>query len=442
MSDSENLSVSVFGLGYVGTVTAACLANDGYDTIGVDISEKKVEAIREGKSPVQEERVSALVKEGVEASRLSATLSDEDAVRNSDMAIVCVGTPSNSNGELTTKHVEEVSAQIGSALKERPREKPFLVVVRSTMLPGTMQSLVIPALEAASERSVGEGYDVVFHPEFLREGSSVEDFYDPPKIVIGERTPGCGEMLTRYYEDFDASLSHTSLEVAESVKYADNLFHAVKVTFANEMGQFFHDLGVDAQRVMNLFRQDTKLNISPKYLRPGFAFGGSCLPKDLRAALHASRKENLELPMLENVLPSNQAQIERVSSHILEMGVEEVGIYGMAFKPGTDDLRESPYVKLTSRLQNEGIDLRCYDPLVDVSELVGHNRRYIEGTLPNLQELLVESPESLVECRCIVLSHPVNQQELESWLRKGIEVIDLTVSCNKAKYENYYSISK
>jgi GDP-mannose 6-dehydrogenase len=442
MSDSGNLRVSVFGLGYVGTVTAACLANDGYETTGVDISEKKVEAIQRGRSPVQEDRVSTLIKEGVDTNRLFATLDAEEAVRNSDMAIVCVGTPSNENGKLTTTHVEEVSAQIGAAFNGRSRSNPFLVVFRSTMLPGTMRSLVIPTLEEAAGQPVGEGYDVVFHPEFLREGSSVQDFYDPPKIVIGERTPGCGEMLTRFYEDFDAPLFHTSLKVAESVKYADNLFHAVKVTFANEMGQFFHDLGVDAQRVMNLFRQDTKLNISPKYLRPGFAFGGSCLPKDLRAALHASREEGLDLPMLENILPSNEAQIERVSTHILDMGVSEVGIYGMAFKPGTDDLRESPYVKLASRLQEEGIEVRCYDPLVEVSELVGHNRRYMQNTLPELPEILVESLESLSECPCIVLGHPLEPRQVNFWLQGEKKVIDLTISDHKFDREGYHSLSK
>ena len=442
MSDTENLRISVFGMGYVGTVTAACLANESHRTIGVDISEKKVQAIQQGKSPVQEERVNTLIEEGVNASRLCATLDAEEAVRNSDMAIVCVGTPSNDDGKLTTTHVEEVSAQIGAALNGRSRSDPFLVIFRSTMLPGTMESLVIPILEDAAGRSVGEGYDVVFHPEFLREGSSVQDFYDPPKIVIGERTPGCGEMLTRFYEDFDAPLFHTSLEVAESVKYADNLFHAVKVTFANEMGQFFHEFGVDAQRVMNLFRQDTKLNISPKYLRPGFAFGGSCLPKDLRAALHASSEKDVELPMLENILPSNQAQIERVSSHILDMDIDKVGIYGMAFKPGTDDLRESPYVKLASQLQEEGIEVRCHDPLVEVSELVGHNLRYMQSVLPELSEMLVESQESLSECPCIVLGHPVDRQQIRHWLQSGRKLIDLTVTDTSIDSRRYLSISK
>jgi GDP-mannose 6-dehydrogenase len=441
MSNSENMTISVFGLGYVGTVTAACLANEGHETIGVDISETKVEAIQCKNSPVQEERVSTLIKKGVNANLLSATLDAEEAVRNSDMAIVCVGTPSDENGALATRHIEEVSAQIGAALSGRSQTNPFLVVFRSTMLPGTMESLVIPTLEEAVGRSVGEGYDVVFHPEFLREGSSVEDFYDPPKIVIGERMSGCGNMLARLYKDFDDPLFHTSLKVAESVKYADNLFHAVKVTFANEMGQFFHNLNVDAQRVMNLFRQDTKLNISPKYLRPGFAFGGSCLPKDLRAALRASREEDLELPMLEHILPSNQVQIDRVSDHIIDMDVDRVGMYGVAFKPGTDDLRESPYVKLASRLRQEGVDVWCYDPLVEISKLAGHNRRYMKRKLPKLPEMLVESVESLAECSCIVLGHPLEQQQVDSWLKEGKEVFDLTISNNNFNHNNYHTIA-
>jgi len=262
MSDSGNLSISVFGLGYVGTVTAACLAQEGHETIGVDVSEKKVETILQGESPVREERVSTLVKENVASGRLCATVDAEEAIRSSDMAIVCVGTPSKRNGELTTSQVESVAADIGSVLEDRSPYDDLLIVLRSTVLPGMTQSLVIPTLEEAAGRPIGNGYDVVFHPEFLREGSSVDDFYDPPKIVIGEREPGCGEMLTRFYETFDAPLFHTSLQTAEAVKYADNVFHAVKVTFANEMGQFFQEHGVDAQRVMNLFRQDTKFIFS------------------------------------------------------------------------------------------------------------------------------------------------------------------------------------
>jgi GDP-mannose 6-dehydrogenase len=442
MSDSECLCISVFGLGYVGTVTAACLAEEGYEIIGVDTSEKKVRAVRRGESPVQEERVSMLVKKGVNSDRLCATLDAAEAIRRSDMAIICVGTPTNSNGELDTSHVDTVADQIGSVLGDRSPDEEFLIVLRSTVLPGTTQSLVIPTLEEAAGRPVGQGYDVVFHPEFLREGSSVEDFYDPPKIVIGEREPGCGESLTSFYETFDAPLFHTSLEVAESVKYADNIFHAVKVTFANEMGQFFHEHGADAQRVMNLFRQDTKLNISPKYLRPGFAFGGSCLPKDLRAALHAGRQKGLDLPMLENILPSNQAQIDRTASAIFSEDVNEVGIYGLAFKPSTDDLRESPYLKLVRRLDEKGVEVRCYDPLVEPTELVGHNRRYMEKTVPNLSNLMVESVDDLQRCSGIVIGHPLDEQEIKTWLNKGTKIFDLTISNRNLYHENFYSINK
>jgi len=442
MSDSGNLSISVFGLGYVGTVTAACLAQEGHETIGVDVSEKKVETILQGESPVREERVSTLVKENVASGRLCATVDAEEAIRSSDMAIVCVGTPSKRNGELTTSQVESVAADIGSVLEDRSPYDDLLIVLRSTVLPGMTQSLVIPTLEEAAGRPIGNGYDVVFHPEFLREGSSVDDFYDPPKIVIGEREPGCGEMLTRFYETFDAPLFHTSLQTAEAVKYADNVFHAVKVTFANEMGQFFQEHGVDAQRVMNLFRQDTKLNISPKYLRPGFAFGGSCLPKDLRVALHAGREQELELPMLENILPSNRAQIDRVVSRILEEKVSEVGFYGLAFKPDTDDLRESPYLILARRLQDEGVQVRCYDPLVEPKALIGHNRRYMEETLPDLSDLMVESVEDLLDCPCIVIGHPLDEREIESWLDEGIIVVDLTISNRRINHSDYYSVSK
>jgi GDP-mannose 6-dehydrogenase len=433
------MNISVFGLGYVGIVTAGCLCKDGHRVVGVDVSAAKVEQMNAGHSPIIEEGIEDLIRAARDSGRLTATTSAADAIAATDMAIVCVGTPSEPNGSLSTRYVEAVVAQIGEQLRGRTR--PFLIVLRSTMLPGTMRSLVLPLLTEKAGAAPGTGFDVVFHPEFLREGTSIKDFYDPPKIVVGERAPGAADPLLALYTGFTAPVFRVSFEAAEMVKYCDNIFHALKITFANEIGQFCHALGVDSREVMEIFCSDTKLNLSPKYLRPGFAFGGSCLPKDLRAFLHAARRLDVATPMLAAVLPSNKAQIERVLEEILRTGARRVGFWGLAFKPGTDDLRESPLVALAELLGGKGIELKIHDEFVQVTRLIGGNKAFIEQTLPHLARLLVTNPAELNPCELIVVGHPVEAKTLANWLEQGKKVYDLTGMRQPPRHPNFRSVN-
>ena len=419
------MKISVFGLGYVGIVTAACLAEEGHEIIGVDIAEAKLDLINSGKSPIIEEKIGDLVGRAVAAGRLRATDSAREAVAASEMAIICVGTPSRNNGALDQSYVEQVVGEIGECLRNRTEH--FTVVMRSTMVPGTMAGLVLPAIEKTSGRPAGAGYEVVFHPEFLREGSSVYDFYHPPKIVVGETRQGASKALMSLYgEKFEAPRIVCDVRVAEMVKYCDNLFHAVKVTFANEVGQYCHAFGVDSQEVMDIFCQDRKLNISPRYLKPGFAFGGSCLPKDMRAFLAVAKERDLDLPMLQNVIPSNLSQIERTLRIILETGAKSIGFHGVAFKEGTDDLRESPYIELAERLMGKGKSLVFYDEMVQISRLVGRNRSYIESRFPHLAKLVTDDSGALLGCELILVCHKPKAEVVKTWKENGKCVLDLT----------------
>jgi GDP-mannose 6-dehydrogenase len=387
--------VAVFGLGYVGCVTAACLADRGHTVVGVDVNPLKVEAIRRGGSPVLESGLAEIVSAAVEAGTLTATDDAEAAVRSSDLSLVSVGTPSLGNGGLDVRAVERVAERIGSAL---PRcDGRHTVVVRSTVLPGTIEGAVVPLLEKASGLRAGEDFGVASNPEFLREGTSVHDFSHPPKTVIGELDEASGAAVARLYEGIEAPLYRVPLRVAETVKYVDNAFHALKIGFANEVGALCSALDVDAHEVMSIFRADRKLNISTAYLKPGFAFGGSCLPKDLRALVHAARRVDVDLPILESVLFSNERHLGRTLDAIVGVGLRRVGLFGLAFKPGTDDLRESPLVELAERLVGKGFDLRIYDPAVSLARLVGANREFIEAHIPHLSTLLVPSAGEVVE---------------------------------------------
>ena len=420
-----SVRISVFGLGYVGTVTAGCLAANGHEVIGVDVAADKVESVNRGRSPIVERDVDRIIGEAVAAGKLRATTDTDDAIFNSDLAVVCVGTPSSSNSGVDTQYVERVAVQIGDALG-RSDKSEFLFVLRSTITPGTTRKLVIPALERTTARTVGSGYDVVFHPEFLREGSSVEDFYNPPKIIIGERRSGASERLLELYEGIDAARFVTSLEVAEMTKYADNAFHAVKITFANEIGRLSKSLGLDSHEVMRIFCSDTQLNISPAYLRPGFAFGGSCLPKDVRALLYEASQDGLELPLLAGLLPSNESQVENVFKWIEGRSPELIGLAGLSFKPNTDDLRESPLVTLADRLLGRDYELRIYDPSVETARLVGGNRAYVERHLPHLSKLLVPSLDHFNECDLVVIGHRIQERgRVNAWLDDGKCVLDL-----------------
>jgi len=432
------MNISIFGLGYVGVVTAACFAQKGHMVVGVDIEEDKVDLINAGKSPIAEEKIEELIGQAVTYGRLRATVSTREAISETDMAIVCVGTPSNKDGSLETRYVQAVTREIGEAL--RVRSEDFLVVVRSTVVPGTVRSIVMPLLEETSGKRLGSGIEVVFHPEFLREGSAVKDFYEPPKIVVGERIQSSGKLVMELYERIEAPRHFCSLEVAEMLKYADNLFHSVKITFANEIGLLCHRYGIDSRHVMEIFCTDTKLNISQTYLRPGFAFGGSCLPKDLRAILALARAGNVVIPMLEHVMNSNRKQVERVLQLILNNNSRIIGFYGLAFKPGTDDLRESPLVELAERLLGKGFFLSIWDEFVQANRLLGKNKTYIEQHLPHLTKLMVKSPDELNECDTILLGHPANDGKVIKWLQSGIRVIDLTGGNRFPEEENYQAI--
>jgi GDP-mannose 6-dehydrogenase len=389
------MNISVFGLGYVGTVCAGCLVAEGHTVIGVDVNEGKVEAINNGLAPLVEPEVGALIEKGHRESRLSATTDPVAAVLASDMSLVCVGTPSRANGSLDLKYLTKVCEEIGVAL--RGKASSHLVVMRSTMLPGTCEDLLVPIIEQHSGKKAGQGFTVCYNPEFLREGSAVEDFYHPPKIVVGEATADSGDPLLTLYERIHAPVIRTSIRTAEMLKYADNAFHALKVTFANEIGNLCDRLNVDGHEVMAAFCRDTKLNLSPAYLKPGFAFGGSCLPKDLRALAYQAKTCDLEIPVLSAVLESNAAQVKLGIQKIMSTGKRRIGFLGMAFKPNTDDLRESPLVEVIEFLLGKGAAIRIYDRNVSLSQLVGANKRFIDEHIPHLSALLVPRVADVLE---------------------------------------------
>jgi GDP-mannose 6-dehydrogenase len=398
------MRISIFGLGYVGSVSAACLAREGHQVIGVDTDENKVRLINQGASPIVETGLGDLISAASEAGTLRAVTNGRYAIENSSVSLFCVGTPSHENGSLNLDYVRQVCQQIGEALSTK--SDFHVVVARSTMLPGTVRSLVIPTLEAASGKRAGIDFGVCVNPEFLREGTAIYDYDNPPKTVIGATDPHSSEMLRSLYARLSAPVITTSMEVAEAVKYTDNLWHAVKVNFANEAGAICEAAGVDAGAVMDIFLQDTKLNISAAYLRPGPAFGGSCLPKDLRALISFARMHDLDLPMINSVLPSNQSQIERSLRVIERQGRRRIGVLGISFKADTDDLRESPMVKIVEMLHGRGYDIRVYDPNVSLAAVSGANRSYILNVIPHIHRMLTcDSAEFLQHAETIVVAN-------------------------------------
>jgi GDP-mannose 6-dehydrogenase len=387
------MRISVFGLGYVGAVTAACLASEGHDIIGVDVDPVKLDIIRSGQSPIVEEGLSELVSEGVRHGRIRVTDHAGDAIQMTEASLVCVGTPSRRNGSLDMSIACQVASEIGAALKTKMAH--HLVIVRSTVLPGTVNGTLIPILEERSEKKVDVDFDVCFNPEFLREGSSVKDYYAPPFTVVGIRQPDgelrSASMVQSIYRSVQAPFLTTSMEAAEMIKCACNTFHALKIVFANEIGNLCKAMQIDSHEVMRIFCLDTKLNVSPLYLKPGFAFGGSCLPKDLRALEYQASALDQTLPVIRSILPSNTLQIEKAIQMVLDTGKKNVGLLGLSFKPGTDDLRESPLVVLAERLLGKGLQLRIYDSNVSLAKLRGANRRYIDNEIPHLSRLMVPS---------------------------------------------------
>jgi len=398
------MKVSIFGLGYVGTVCGACLANEGHTIIGVDVNISKVAAINSGLAPVLEPELSCLIQEGAQSKRFVATTSATEAIHNSEMSLICVGTPSHANGSPDFTYLERVCKEIGLVL--RTKSALHMVVLRSTMLPGTTENRLVPILEKYSGKRVGQQFGICYNPEFLREGSSVHDFFMPPRIVIGENDERSGDLLLQIYESIKAPIIRTSIRAAEMVKYTDNAFHALKITFANEVGNLCKKMEVDGYEVMSVFCRDINLNLAPTYLKPGFAFGGSCLPKDLRALAYQARKFDIESPVLNAILESNRAQMQLGIQKILRLGRKRVGFLGMAFKPETDDLRESPLVELIETLLGKGYTISIYDRNVSLSRLVGANKRFIDEHIPHLSSLLVDRIEDLVEkVQVVVVGH-------------------------------------
>jgi len=418
------MRLSIFGMGYVGNVSAACFAADGHTVVGVDPNAVKVDLINQGASPIVEPGLAELVADGVSSGRLRGTTDAAAAIAETDLSLVCVGTPSQVNGNLDLTYLERVCQDIGACLKQK--DAFHVAVIRSTRLPGTIRDTVIPTLEAASGKVAGKDFGVCNNPEFLREGSAVRDFREPPKTVIGESDSRSGDLLASLYAALDAPLIRTEIEVAEMVKYADNAWHAVKVTFGNEIGGICKGLGIDSHKVMDIFCQDTKLNISKNYLRPGFAFGGSCLPKDLRAITYKARELDLPVPMLNGVLPSNRWQVEAGVEMVLSKGKRKVGVLGFSFKADTDDLRESPMVEVIERLLGKGIELKLYDRNVSMARLTGANRDYILKTIPHISNLMVDTVDEVLDHAevLVVGNGDAAFRQVPERMREGQELVD------------------
>ena len=418
-------AVSVFGLGYVGCVSAACLASRGHHVVGVDVAHDKVDLLNRGVATIVEEGIAELVQQVHAQGRLRATDSVADAVRSTNISLICVGTPSMANGNLDLTYVERVCAQIGEALAGKTER--HTIVIRSTVFPGTTDTLARSALERSSGRKAGADFGLAMNPEFLREGTSIKDFNAPPFTVIGSDDERDARAVAQLYEGIDAPVHHVAVRVAEMLKYACNAYHGLKVGFANEIGNICKALGVDSHEVMRLFVQDTKLNVSKAYLMPGYAFGGSCLPKDLRAITYRARQLDVATPILSATLESNQEQIARAYNMVMGAGNKRVGVLGLAFKEGTDDLRESPMVTLVERLIGKGIDIAIYDREVSQANLVGSNRAYIEREIPHVWSLFRPSIDAVLgHAETVIIGNGSKEfRGLESRLKPGQLVVDL-----------------
>jgi GDP-mannose 6-dehydrogenase len=419
------MRISVFGLGYVGCVSAACLARDGHEVIGVDINPQKVELIKAGHSPIIEPGLDEVVREAVGAGRLQATLDGQTAVHNSDVSLICVGTPGNGNGSLRLDYVEDVGREIGLSLSAK--SDYHVVVLRSTVLPGTVQNRLLPIFEQYSGKLAGVDFGMCMNPEFLRESSAIDDYYHPSYIVIGELDRRTGDIVEQMYEAVAAPVVRIPIQTAEMLKYANNAFHAMKVAFANEIGNLCKAHGIDGQQVMEIFCQDRQLNISPAYLKPGYAFGGSCLPKDLRALLYRAKEYDLDVQVLNAALASNQQQIERGIQLVESTGRKRVGVLGLSFKSGTDDVRESPIVPLVETLVGRGYQVSVYDEIVEPEKLIGANKAFLERELPHIASLMRRSIDEVVDQAevVVVANSSRNFRQVSHMMRKDQVMIDL-----------------
>jgi GDP-mannose 6-dehydrogenase len=431
------MKISIMGLGYVGAVSAGCLASQGHEVIGVDPQAAKVDLINEGRTPIIERDLDEMIGQQVLEGRLRATSNVLEAVRFTDLSLVCVGTPSLGNGHIDLQYVRRVCEQIGEGLRDHPGHA---VVIRSTLLPGSMREVVIPTLERASGLKAGQDFGVAINPEFLREGTAVHDYFHPPKTVIGELDRASGDVVEKLYGGMPGPLIRTDYETAEMVKYADNAWHALKVGFANEIGNVCKALGLDSHRLMEIFCQDTKLNLSPYYLKPGFAFGGSCLPKDVRALTYKAKTLDVAVPILDAILPSNREQLERGIRAVIDKGHNKVGILGFSFKAGTDDLRESPMVELAERLIGKGYDLRVYDSNVRLASIRGANRDYILHRIPHISRLMVTSVgEVLDHAGTIVIGNASAEfRDVPRLLGPGQTIVDLVRIADARSVEGVY----
>jgi GDP-mannose 6-dehydrogenase len=434
------MKISIFGIGYVGCVSAACFAHAGHDVIGVDVNPTKVDIINSGKSPIVEPQMNELIHEVVKSGKLRATTDSLNAVKDSDISLVCVGTPSKPNGSLDLGHVGRVCEEIGAALATK--DTHHTIVIRSTMLPGSIASVAQPALEKTSNKKAGKDFGVCVNPEFLREGTSVKDFYAPPFTLIGADDEETANTIRGLYANIDAPVFNTSIKTAEMVKYVCNCFHALKVSFANEIGNICKALELDSHEVMKVFCADTKLNLSPYYLKPGFAFGGSCLPKDLRAVSYKAKELDVEVPLLSAITATNKLQVEKALDMVLSTGTKQVGVLGFSFKAGTDDLRESPMVTLIETLLGKGLELVIYDRDVSLARLFGSNKAYIEEEIPHIAKLMRGSIDEVLEsANTIVIGNRSEEfRQIESRLRPGQTVIDLVRLFDRTSGNGYQGI--
>jgi GDP-mannose 6-dehydrogenase len=436
------MKINVFGLGYVGCISAACLADQGNHVTGIDIDEKKIRMINDGKSPIIEPGLAELTKKVVTSGMLRAVINDVSDLEEADVSMVCVGTPSNENGSLNLEYIKRVCKQIGSYLKIV--RSYHVVNIRSTVLPETVEKKIISILEEYSGKDAGQDFGVCMNPEFLREGSSLEDYHNPPFTLIGELDEKSGATVARIYESIDAPIIRTRIKVAEMIKYACNAFHALKVSFANEIGNICDNLDIDSHEVMDIFCRDDKLNISACYLKPGFAFGGSCLPKDLRAILYKAKGLDLELPVLSSILPSNDLQVKKGFRLVEKIGKKKVGVLGISFKPGTDDLRESPMVELIEKLLGKGYQISIYDREVSLSRLIGANKRYIETVIPHVASLMKESAQEVVrDSDVIIVGNKIKEfEEVVFNTDQNKTILDMVriISDPREKHERYKGI--
>jgi GDP-mannose 6-dehydrogenase len=434
------MRISIFGIGYVGCVSAACLARSGHDVVGVDVNATKVEIINNGNSPIVEPEINQIIGEVVKSGKLRATTDSASAVSESEVSLVCVGTPSKPNGSLDLNYVRRVCEEIGSALKSKNQR--HTVVIRSTMLPGSVEDIVQPAIESTSGKKVGTDFGLCINPEFLREGTSIKDFYGPPFTLIGSSDDDTARTVSSLYSGIDATVFTTSIKTAEMVKYVCNCFHALKVSFANEIGNICKALELDSHKVMEVFCADTKLNLSPYYLKPGFAFGGSCLPKDLRAVTYKAKELDIDVPLLSAITATNRLQVERAIDLVMRAGNKHIGVLGFSFKAGTDDLRESPMVTLIETLLGKGLELVIYDRDVSLARLVGSNREYIEHEIPHIAKLMRNSiDEVLITSDTIVIGNKSNEfRQIETRLRPNQTVIDLVRLFDRTSGEGYQGI--